>query len=209
MRYLAIVLALSCAPLAAQTNGGIGSALPGTCIIGTVFMSTANLPMSVCTATNTWTTLPGVKALAHANPADQTGNGTATLKMNGLGAAAAPCSITPTSSGKVVFTVTGDVTNSTILDGAAILLAYGTGAAPANAGAAAGTLISATRGPAVAVAAQKQGFALTASATGLTVNTAYWYDLQIANVTGGTASVSNVDCTAFEVDLDLFGDVLA
>ncbi len=143
--------------------------------------------------------VPGVGfALAHANPADQTGNATATLKMNGLGAAAAPCTITPTSTGRVIFTVTGDLTNSTILDGVTYKLVYGTGAAPANAATATGTVISATRSVAVSTATQKQGFSVTASATGLSL-VATWFDLQIADVTGGTASVSNIDCTAYEI----------
>lgn len=138
-------------------------------------------------------------ALSHANPANQTGNATATLKMNGLGAAAAPCTITPLQSGRVVFTIAGDLTNSTILDGITYILVFGTGAAPANAAAAAGTAISATRSVAVPVAAQSQAFSVTASTTGLTIATAVWYDLQMANVTGGTASMTNVDCTAYEI----------
>lgn len=138
-------------------------------------------------------------AMTTAQPADQTGNGTATLKMNGLGSAAAPATITPTATGRVIFTITGDLTNSTILDGVTYLLAFGTGAAPANGAAAAGTAISATRAVAVAVAAQKQGFSVSGITTGLALNTAVWYDLQIANVTGGTASVSNVTCVAREI----------
>jgi len=143
--------------------------------------------------------VPGVGfALSHANPANQTGNGTATLKMNGLGAAGAPCTITPTSTGRVVFTITGDLTNSVILDGVTYKLVYGTGGAPANAAAATGTVISATRTAAVSTAAQQQGFSVTASVTGLSL-VATWFDLQIADVTGGTASVLNIDCTAHEI----------
>lgn len=138
-------------------------------------------------------------ALTTAQPVDQTGNATATLLMNGLGSAAAPATITPTSTGRVVFTVTGDLTNSTILDGVTYKLVYGTGSAPANGAAASGTAISATRSVAVAVAAQKQGFSVTGSATGLALATAVWYDLQIANVSGGTASVSNITVSANEI----------
>lgn len=137
-------------------------------------------------------------AVAQALPADQTGNATATLKMNGLGAAAAPCTITPTSTGRVLFIISGDLTNSTILDGIAYKLVYGTGAAPANAAAATGTAVSALRGPAVPVAAQKQGFSVQGIATGLSL-VATWFDLQVADVTGGTASISNVTCSAHEM----------
>lgn len=137
-------------------------------------------------------------ALSMAAPADQTGNATATFKMNGLGAAASPCTITPAYSGRVIFTIDGDLTNSVILDGVTFKLAYGTGTAPANAAAATGTVIGATRSVAVAVAAQSQGFSITRSVTGLSL-VATWYDLQIADVTGGTASMSNVTCVAREI----------
>lgn len=147
------------------------------------------------------TILAGSYSLAAttALPADQTGNATSTLKMNGLGAAGAPCTITPTSTGRVVFMVSGDLTNSVILDGISYKLVFGTGAAPANAAAATGTAISALRGPAAPVAAQKQGFSVQGETTGLALATAVWYDLQVADVTGGTASISNVTCTAHEI----------
>lgn len=138
-------------------------------------------------------------ALTSATPADQTGNATSTLKMNGLGAAADPCVITPTSTGRVVFTIAGDLTNSVILDGISFRLTEGTGAAPANAAAATGQTLGALRSVAVPIAAQKQGFSVTGMQTGLALATAVWYDLQVANVTGGTASISNVTCVAHEI----------
>lgn len=139
-------------------------------------------------------------ALTTATPADQTGNATATLKMNGLGAAGAPCTITPTSTGRVIFTITGDIGNATTGDGVSLKLVYGTGAAPANAAAATGTQIGASRATWVALTGMLTvPWAITASATGLAVATAVWYDLQIADVTGGTATIKNVTCTANEI----------
>lgn len=138
-------------------------------------------------------------ALTHANPADQTGNGTATLKMNGLGAAAAPCTITPTSTGRVVFNITGNQAQNTSGDGVTFKLVYGSGAAPANAAAASGTAISAVQSWTALTGQLQVGFAIESIATSLTLATAYWYDLQIADVTGGTASVKNIDCTAHEL----------
>jgi hypothetical protein len=146
-------------------------------------------------------------ALTHANPANQTGNATATFKMNGLGAAAAPCTITPTSTGRVLFTITGQVTQSTTADGATFKLAEGTGAAPANAAAASGTVISATQTWTALTGNLIEQFSITACAggascvatTALTVGTAVWFDLQVADVTGGTAAITNVDCTAHEL----------
>src|SRR5262245_14863605 len=37
-----------------QTNGGTGSSLPLTCIIGSVFVHTGNGKVFICTATDTW-----------------------------------------------------------------------------------------------------------------------------------------------------------
>ena len=142
---------------------------------------------------------PRHPALTHANPADQTGNSTTTLKMNGLGAAAAPCTITPKVTGRVVFTITGQLSQNTGGDGVTYKLAYGTGAAPANAAAATGTIASATHTWTALAGQLITQFALTASATGLQVGTAVWFDLQVAEVTGGTAAITHVDCTAQEL----------
>lgn len=143
---------------------------------------------------------PGTtSSLTHANPANQTGNATATFKMNGLGAAAAPCTITPTVSGRVIFLITGNQVQSTTADGVTFKLTYGTGAAPANAAAATGTVASATQAWTGLTGQLQTGFAIQSMATGLALGTAVWYDLQIADVTGGTASVTNIDCTAEEM----------
>lgn len=146
-------------------------------------------------------------ALTHGNPANQTGNATATFKMNGLGAAASACAITPTSSGRVIFTITGQAQQSTTADGVTFKLAEGTGTAPANAAAAAGTVISATQTWTALTGNLIEQFSVTAcvgaatcvAATPLAVGTAVWFDLQVADVTGGTAAIINVDCTAHEL----------
>jgi hypothetical protein len=137
-------------------------------------------------------------ALTTAQPADQTGNATATFKMNGLGAAAAPCTITPVATGRVVFTITGNLNQTVNTDAINYKMAYGTGTAPANAAAATGTLITAAQG-AFVPAGGIGSFSVTGRATGLTLTTAVWYDLQINESIGGTASVTNITCTAFEI----------
>ncbi len=139
-------------------------------------------------------------AATHALPANQTGNATATLKMNGLGAAAAPCTITPTSTGRILFTITGDMANNTLADGVSYNMVWGQGIAPANAGPAAGAIITASRVFTQAVGGELTPFTLLAMTTAsLTLNLPVWYDIQIADLTGGTASVSNIDCTAHEL----------
>lgn len=142
--------------------------------------------------------VPGVGARMHANPADQTGNATATLKMNGLGAAAAPCTITPTSSGNVTFTITGLMTQSTTANGVTYALAFGTGTAPANAAAAAGTIISAQPAWLALTGMLTVPFSVTSSTTGLATAVPVWFDLQVADTVGGTATITKVDCTALE-----------
>lgn len=166
--------------------------------------STLTLPNTASAGTALWATTSNTviavaPALAHANPANQTGNATATFKMNGLGAAAAPCTITPVATGRVIFTITGQLAQTTTADGVTTKLAFGTGAAPANAAAATGTVISATITHTALTGALEVPFAITASTTGLALSTAVWFDLQLANVTGGTASITNVDCTAWEM----------
>jgi hypothetical protein len=140
----------------------------------------------------------GVGSRMHASPVDQTGNATATLKMNGLGAAAAPCTITPTSSGNVTFTISGALNQNTTADGVTYALAIGTGTAPANAAAATGTIISATPIWTALTGMLTVPFSVTASSTNLPIGVAQWYDLQVADVTGGTATIKFVDCTAIE-----------
>ena len=138
-------------------------------------------------------------AATTATPANQTGNATTTFKMNGLGAAAAPCTITPTATGRVMFTVTGSAGNGTTADSVTWKFAYGTGAAPTNAAAATGTVVGAT-GVFKALTGQLDApFAVIRLTTGLTLATAVWYDLQVAEITGGTASITAVTCTAFEL----------
>lgn len=140
----------------------------------------------------------GVGSRMHANPADQTANATATLKMNGLGAAAAPCLITPTSSGNVTFTITGMAVQTTTADGVTWNLAIGTGTPPANAAAASGTIISATPIWLALTGMLKVPMSVTASTTGLSVGVPVWFDLQLAETVGGAAQITNVDCTAIE-----------
>ncbi len=138
--------------------------------------------------------VPGQAALTYSNPANKTGNATATFKMNGLAA-----TITPVVTGRVIFTITGYVSNDTNGDATTIKMAYGTGAAPANAAAATGTVITATQIYTSTSANVQQGFCLRGIATGLTLNTAVWFDIQIADITGGTAAAFSTDCTAIEV----------
>jgi hypothetical protein len=107
--------------------------------------------------------------------------------------------ITPTASGKVHFSVCGDIANSVIADGSNVQLRTGTGTAPINGAALTGT----TRGSLVKhtspVAATKFPFCVQYTVTGLTLATAVWIDVGLAAVTGGNASIADVDIVADEM----------
>lgn len=134
-------------------------------------------------------------ATSISTPSDPTGTTDATGLMMGLAG-----SITPASTGRVLFTVNGTIFNPTgIGDGAKAKLRYGTGTAPVNGGALVGTVVGAQVQYVTATTVAKVPFALTGIATGLTLGTAVWIDLQLAAITSGTATVSDVTITAVEI----------
>jgi hypothetical protein len=129
---------------------------------------------------------------AHATPANPTGNASGTLVMMGLG-----CVITPNRSGKVLFVISGNVQNANAGDGWNYQIRYGTGAAPGNGAALAGTAASAL---APNIAPSAVPFSTQGLVTGLTPGTAYWFDLALARFTGtGLATVTNLTCDAAEL----------
>ena len=137
--------------------------------------------------------LGGGGASYQATPADPTGTGNTTGLMMGLAGA-----ITPASSGRVCFSITGDVQSTLSANGAKMGLYYGTGTAPANAAAITGTLVGGVPVYSAAANNQRVPFNITVIITGLTLGTAYWLDLMLGAVTGGTAAAKNLTVTAFE-----------
>ena len=119
-------------------------------------------------------------------------------RMVGVGST---CTITPNLNTRAVITIGGNVSNTVAGDGAQLNLYYGSGTAPANGAATTGTLTTASA--ALAVSAGNSlavPFNLgSVVVTGLTPGTAYWFDLALAVITGGTASVTGVWCSAFEL----------
>lgn len=132
-----------------------------------------------------------------ATSAAPSGTTSATAVMMGLGATA---TITPVKSGRVLFTVSGQVANNTAGDGATLDLRTGTGTAPTNGAAVTGTLRGLAQTVTSVSAAQKSGFTVSAVVTGLTLNTAVWFDLSLLRVTGGTATLTGITATALEFD---------
>jgi len=135
----------------------------------------------------------------HASNATQTnvaapaGTTSTTGLMMGLAGA-----ITPAHSGNVLLIVSGTLTNGTTSDGASLQIRYGTGAAPTNGAALTGTAVGnniADNNPVT----NKIPFSVQAVVTGLTVGTAYWVDVGLAAITGGTASIATVSVSALEL----------
>ncbi|HEY1301440.1 MAG TPA: hypothetical protein VGF07_13150 [Stellaceae bacterium] len=136
---------------------------------------------------------PGQSAASQTATANPAGTTQTTPRMMGLAGA-----ITLKFTGRAWVTITGDVFNATAGDGATIQLSYGTGTAPANGGALAGTQIGARVNYIAASTAEKVPFSLTALVTGLVNNTAYWLDAAVAAITGGTATIENTVISARE-----------
>lgn len=102
-------------------------------------------------------------------------------------------SITPTSSGIVSFSIYGGANSNTAGDGCLLAIHYGTGTAPVNGAAVTGTdasprdLTTKTSSTQIIMP-----FDLRARASGLTLSTAYWYDISFAAVTGGTCTLTDI-----------------
>jgi hypothetical protein len=147
-------------------------------------------------AQNTWYCGGSQRALnaaTQATPSNPTG--ATTGAMMGLAG-----TVTPVNTGRVAITVSGDCFNAgAIADGVTIAIRTGTGSAPANAAALTGTIRGTTLNYVTATTAEKAPFSLSALVTGLTIGTAVWIDLGVANITGGTATVENITIVAVEV----------
>ena len=112
-------------------------------------------------------------------------------------------SVTPNQTGRLLVIVSGNIANGTNADGGKVQLRLGTGAAPANAGALAGTVYgdqAFSTGTGL-LANDKVPFTLQAAIYDppLTVGTAYWIDVDVAAITGGTASITEVRISAIEI----------
>lgn len=124
-----------------------------------------------------------------------TGNVSTTAKMMGLAFA-----YTPDSTGRVVAIFSGMAFNSTAIgSGTSITGKFGTGVAPVNGAASAGTTFGIQQRFIAATVAGKHGFTCMAIISGLTPGTAYWFDLELVAVTSGGASVQDVQFIAVEV----------
>jgi len=136
---------------------------------------------------------------SQSTPANPTGTTSTSGVMMGLAG-----SITPARSGIIHINISGNMTNNTITaKGASAQIRTGTGTAPANGAALTGT----AQGSAVSMLnpSDSRGgtitvpFSLNAIVTGLAVGIAVWIDINLAAITGGTASIANVNISTNEL----------
>lgn len=133
---------------------------------------------------------------ANVNSATDNSTTSATEVMAGYGLA-----FTPSKTGKVIILVKAVVYNATAGDGLDIPgFRYGTGTAPTNGAAATGTNIfkQILRYTAIPTGSNNEPLGFGVYVTGLTLNTAYWFDLSFNVVTGGTAHILWVDAFFIE-----------
>lgn len=141
--------------------------------------------------------VPAQVAYVSVHPGDPSTTTSSAFVMMGLGGSA---TITPVVSGRVKFEISGNICNTSLNDSASALLAYGTGTAPINGAAAAGTTVGSTLTFTQAGSGNyQQGFTLQWIVTGLTIGVAYWFDMQAKITSGGTAAPTNITCTAHEI----------
>lgn len=137
-----------------------------------------------------------------ATPSNPMGTTSATGAMMGLDG-----SITPVNSGQILIVLSGEVNNSGAGNGANFQIRYGTGTAPGNGialtGTAVGRLGNMTNdqisGLLATLTPGKKPFSLNSYITGLIVGTAYWIDISLAAIGGGTATVTDVSISIIEV----------
>lgn len=139
-----------------------------------------------------------LRVVYQATPADPTGTASTSGAMLGLSG-----SITPKTTGAIFVQISGNLTNSTAAagDGAKAQIRTGTGTPPINGGALAGTPAGNQVSSVLerATANDLQSFCCQAIVTGLALNAAYWIDLALAAIVGGTGVASNLSVTAFEL----------
>lgn len=133
-----------------------------------------------------------------ASPSDPSTTTSGTGLMMGIAG-----TLTPIRSGKIQIIISGTIDNSTLGFGSQTQIRYGTGTAPANGDALTGTAIGGlvkNINPSLALLVPGASpFSINAIVSGLTLGTAYWIDLSLARVTGGTARVRDISISVIEL----------
>lgn len=108
--------------------------------------------------------------------------------------------LTPRGTGTVIVVATGQGTNTSLTADAVVIgIRYGTGAAPANGDALAGTLSDAGTQRTRCDNSLPESVGRHDVITGLTPGTQYWFDLSQARSAAGTSSLAQLAITVIEV----------
>lgn len=128
-------------------------------------------------------------------PSNPTGTASAGGVMMGIGGT---CAVTPRVSGILQVHVVGDV-GATGAGTSQMQIRYGTGTAPANGDALTGTTAGSLVADTTSTNNERAAFGLVAHITGLTVATAYWFDIRLSNSTGATSTTQNISVIVQEM----------
>ncbi|MCK1543265.1 hypothetical protein IVB12_15220 [Bradyrhizobium sp. 179] len=126
-----------------------------------------------------------------------TGTASATGVMMGMGST---CKITPASTGRVQVWFVGSQADSAASWTHTVNVRYGTGTAPANAAAITGTAVlgNSNSNTVISSSGVVTSFNIGGIASGLSIGTPYWFDMNLATGSGGTGSLSNMNCSIVE-----------
>lgn len=132
------------------------------------------------------------------NPSNPAGTSRTSFTMMGLGSTV---KLTPAFSGSVVIRIDSEAKNTVDGNGIQFEVFYGTGVAPSNGSSTTGTQAGPTFerdfwGPNVLV-----GFGTNLKITGLTVGTAYWFDIALKSLGTGSsnATIQNIELYVEEI----------
>lgn len=126
-----------------------------------------------------------------------TGTTSTTGVMMGMGST---IKITPARSTRVMIMIQGTVNTSTTSTTSTMGIFFGTGTAPINGAASAGTQVAGNLVTVLGTIAADPPFHISGIITGLTLSTAIWVDLKLAQTSGGgTANLTNVSWFIYEI----------
>jgi hypothetical protein len=182
-----------------SATGTSATQLSKAFIFGITGVTPTNIqPVSINSSTGQLGVTPSVATNFGTSAAPTGTTSTAAYVMMGLGSS---WKITPTTFTSVRATINGQMANSTTGDGINIIVAYGTGTAPSNGASVTGTTVGINTifTDLTGLLTNGAPFCKNVIITGLTPGTAYWIDIQCKAVTGGTASILNLEFSAQEL----------
>ena len=166
----------------------------------TVSVSGSNAPLlnqvltAVSTTGGTWQ-YPGLSGANNittvAAPSGTTS--TAAYVMMGISSGS-----TSNTSARFIVMASGQMANNILNDGCTLQLYYGTGTPPVNGAAVTGTALGISQTRTSLIAGDSGGWAFMITMPTVTPGVAFWVDVALKAVTGGTASITGVTISLFE-----------